>query len=243
MPQLNQIIAIEKGVKSRTYSEISDLHKRSQKASPYQGFTKKFRKKDEDGEDYPPENKKVMLVASDILKTLAKTHTELFDVTATKDWANCEAKADVVVDGNTLIEDAPVTYLLFLEKQVTDIRTFIDKLPTLDENEDWTADPNSNLFKTGKQTTHKTKKVQRPVVLYDATEHHPAQTELITEDVIVGWWDTVKMSGAIPVPKKQELLEKVDRLLKAVKYAREKANSMEIDNRQVGGAVFGYLFG
>jgi len=243
MPQLNQIVAIEKGVKSRTYSEVSDLHKRSQKSDPYQGFTKKFRKKDEDGEDYPPENKKVLLVAEDVLKSVAKAQTELFDVTATKDFANCDAKADVVVDGQTLIESAPITYLLFLEKQLVDMRTFIDKLPTLDPNEDWTADPNSNLCKTDKITTHKTKKVQRAIVLYDATEHHPAQTQLVTEDVIVGWWDTIKMSGAIPVPRKQQLLDRVDRLIKAVKFAREKANSKEVDHQYVGEGLFAYLLG
>jgi hypothetical protein len=40
-------------------------------------------------------------------------------------------------------------------------------------------------------------------VLYDATEHHPAQTQLISEDVIVGWWETVKHSGAIPRPRQE----------------------------------------
>ncbi len=242
MPKLNQIIAIEKGVKSRSYSKLTRLHKDSQKTEPFNGFTKTFRRRDEDGVDFPPENRKVRLIASQVLARVADIQTELFDVTATKDWANGAARADVTVDGRVLIADAPVTYLLFLEKQLSDLRTFVDKLPVLDENEDWSADPNSHLFRTPRLTTHKTRKVQRPIVLYDATEHHPAQTQLVSEDVIVGWWDTVKLSGAIPVPRKEEVLGRLDRLLRAVKFAREEANDAEAERREVGAAVFGYLF-
>ena len=242
MTKLNQVIAIEKGVKSRVYGAITRSHKESQKAEPFNGFAKTYRRRDEDGVDHPPEKKKVQLIAEDVLSDIARHATELFDVTATKDWANCEARADVVIAGRTLIEQAPATYLIFLEKQLSDIRTFVEKLPSLDENEDWTKDPNSSLFKTEKITTHRTKKVQRPIVLYDATEHHPAQTQMITEDVIGGWWDTVKHSGAVPVPRKKQLLDRVDKLIKAVKFARETANDTEITERKVGESVFDYLF-
>ena len=51
-PKLNQVIAIEKGVKSRVYGEITEMHKTSQKAELFNGFAKNYRKKDEDGEDY-----------------------------------------------------------------------------------------------------------------------------------------------------------------------------------------------
>ena len=46
----------------------------------------------------------------------------MFDVTATVDYANCEARADIEVEwkGNTqtIAEKVPVSHLLFLEKQV-----------------------------------------------------------------------------------------------------------------------------
>ena len=37
------------------------------------------------------------------------------------------AKADLVVDGVTLAKDLPVTYLLFLEKQLTELKAFVSK--------------------------------------------------------------------------------------------------------------------
>lgn len=241
MSKLNQIIAVEKGVKSRVYGEFTEMHKSSQKAELFNGFVKTYRKKDEEGEDFPTERKKVQLMAGSILVRAATILTELFDVTATKDWANCHAVADVEVDGRVLIKNAPVAFLLFLEKQLTDLHTFVDKLPVLDETDDWLRDENSGLYKTASIPTHRTKKVQRPIVLYEATKEHPAQTQLITEDVTIGYWDTVKHSGALPAPQKYLLLNRLEKLSQAVKFAREKANSVEVEQQKVGQVLFDFL--
>ncbi len=76
--------------------------------------------------------------ADEVIRRTSEILTRLFDVTATKDWANCTAAADVVVDGRTLLRQAPVTYLLFLEKQLADLHAFVKKLPVLDAAESWT---------------------------------------------------------------------------------------------------------
>jgi hypothetical protein len=239
--KLNQIVAIEKGVKSRVYSEITMLHKSNQKVELFNGFTKNYKPKEDGGETFPPENKKVQLFASEVLGEFSKALTELLDITAAKDWANCKAVADVVVEGETLIKDAPTPYLLFLEKQINDIRTYIETLPILDTSEEWMEDVNSGLYKTSAVTSHRTKKIQKAIVLYEATEKHPAQTQLITEDVTVGHWNVVKHSGAIPLPKKKQMLDKLEKLAKAVKYSREKANSIEAESIQIGAKIFKYL--
>jgi hypothetical protein len=114
-------------------------------------------------------------------------------------------------------------------------------MPTLDETDDWTRDENSTLFKTAAIPTQRTKKVQKPLVLYPATAEHPAQTQMITEDVVVGYWDTIKQSGALPVPRKQVLLDRIEKLSQAVKFAREQANSVEAEPQKVGGTIFTYL--
>ncbi len=133
---------------------------------------------------------------------------------------------------------------MFLEKQLTDIHTFVGNLPILDESENWTKDENSGLYKTEATQTHRTKKVVKPIVLYQATEQHPAQTQLITEDVIAGFWNQVKQSGAIPKPVKQKLQEKTEALLRAVKEAREEANGFEeIAVPEIGSAIFNYILG
>jgi hypothetical protein len=85
--------------------------------------------------------------------------------------------------------------------------------------------------------------VQRPITLYEATKEHPAQTQLITEDVIAGAWITIKYSGAIPAPRKKQLLGRIEKLSNAVKFAREQANAAEATDKKLGKEVFDFLFG
>lgn len=241
--KLNQIIAIEKGVKSRVYSNITELNKIAQKAGMFNGFHKTYIPKDEDGDQYPPESIKVQAQSDSIIRLFFQSLTELLDVVATKDVTNCEAKADIIVDGTTLLSDIPSTYLLFLEKQMNDIRTFINNIPVLDENEDWIKDENSNLYKTSSIKTNKTKKLQKPIVLYDATDRHPAQTQLITEDIVIGSWETIKISGAISKFEKDKINLNLNKLSDSIKKAREAANMTVAKQQYVGSIITKYLFG
>jgi len=241
--QQNQIIAIEKGVKNRSKSAQTELYKCVQKPALFAGKTKRFEKIDDSSPDLPDDNVRVQLIASEVISKVADAMVELFDVTATKDWGNCVAAADLVVDGDVLIEKVPVTYLLFLEKELVDLHTFVNYIPTLDTSYDWNKDANSKLHKSDPVKTQRTSKVETPIVLYDATEKHPAQTQLITKDVTVGYWNTVEMSGALPIPEKEELLKRIEKLQYAVKSAREKGNSVEVDKKAIGEKIFGYVLG
>ena len=194
------------------------------------------------GETLPSESAKVQVRAGEILRDTAAVLTKLFDVTATKDWANCKAAADVTVDGNVLMAQVPATYLLFLEKQLTDLHTFVKKLPTLDPSETWVFDSSADCWATEPVQTVKTKKIPRNHVKAEATDKHPAQVEVYYEDVTVGHWRTVKFSGALPGTTVNAMQERVEKLQQAVKFAREEANNLETENQKVGEKFFRYLF-
>src|SRR5687768_4191146 len=132
MPKLNQVIAVEKGIKSRATAEITEIHKANQKPTLFDGFSKNYQKRSEQDEDQPPQAQRVQQNVADVLRRVERHLAELFDVTAQKDFANTKAFGDVVVDGVKLVEHAPATYLLFLEKQLTDLHTLIANLPVLD---------------------------------------------------------------------------------------------------------------
>ena len=100
MAKLNQIIAVEKGIKSRSFQELTEAHQALQKPAQLAGISRTYRPKDEEGEVFPPESTKVQIKAEDIVRQTVEVLTKLFDATATKDWTNCRARADVVVDGN-----------------------------------------------------------------------------------------------------------------------------------------------
>ena len=242
MPKLNQIIAIEKSVKSQSLRELTDAHKTLQKESLLAGIARTYRPRDDEGEQYPPESTRVQVRADDVIDQTMTVLIKLFDVTATKDWANGDARADVVVNGDALLKDVPVTYLLFLEKQLTDLHTFISKLPTLDPSEVWVYDEATDAWATEPVQTSKTKRIPRNHLKAEATKEHPAQVEVYYEDIVVGNWQTIKYSGAMPASRVAILKERVRTLQEAVKFAREEANSKEVDEQKIGEAVFNFIF-
>lgn len=242
MPKLNQIVAIEKGVKSRTTRTITDIHQACQKPALFNGMERTYRSKDDDGDQFPAEQTRVQQVAATLVKQAIKEWRDIFDVVATKDVGNTHAAADVRVNGTTLLTGMPVTFLLFLEKQLVDIRTFIQKLPTLDPAKEWHKDENFSLFRTDKRESIKTKKVPRAMVLHEGDKDHPAQTAMVSEDVIIGHWEHTDLSSAITETRQATLLDRVEDLITSVKMAREAANNTEVEHQQAGAAVLDWLF-
>lgn len=242
MAKLNQILAVEKGVKARSYATVTELDKHIQKEALHTGISRTYRKKDDDGEDLPAERSLVQISAAEVLDEVRRAYTDAWNVTATKEWANQTAVADLVIDGVLVLTGVPVTYLLFLEKQLVDLRTLVGRLPILDPAEKWSWDANSGAYVAEMHETHRTKKVPKVLVKYPATPEHPAQVETYAEDVIVGFWETIKFSGAMPAARKTTLLERLDSALQAVKTARESANDVIVTNQTVAGDLLDHLF-
>lgn len=242
MTKLNQILAIEKGVKTKTTREFTDIHRNVSKVNLLNGFTKTYKPKDEEGDSLPSESTNVQITAEASIKDATDVLTRLFDVTFTKEKTNTVALADVKVGNKVLVKEAPVTYLLFLEKQLVDLRTFVAGIPTLDPSETWTYDADAGFYRSKETSTVRTKKVPKTFVKYEATDKHPAQVEIFNEDQLVGYWTTTKFSGALPKDRVNTLLDRIDTLSEAVKFAREAANETEVLDGNAGANVFDYLF-
>lgn len=242
MFKLNQVLAVEKSIKNRTAGELDTLYKVIQKPALFDGFSKTYAPKADDGEKIPPQMQRVQMKSEDIIKSIGKNLEDLFDVTAQKDFANCNATADVIVDEVTLLNNVPTTFLLFLEKQLTDLATCLGKLPLLDPAKEWQWDVNSSLFRSDTVQSIRTAKKQKALVLYPHSDKHPAQTQLITEDEAVGTWDETKLSGAVTESRRKLLVERIEKLHKAVKVAREKANMADAAPNTAGQKLMAWLF-
>jgi hypothetical protein len=243
MTKLNQIIAIEKGVKTGAEKAFTAAYREVQKAEPLSGIARSYEPRTEDGVQLPAETKLPQVKAQDAINDVVQQLTRLFDVVSTKDAANCIATADVVLDGITLLPSVPVTTLLFLEKQLAELKEFITKLPILDPAERWTYNGDVGAYASAPSQTLRAKKVLKNHVLYEATKEHPAQVQTYSEDVPEGTWTTVKYSGALPADRVATLLVRVTKLTEAVKQAREVANSVEVTDVKRGAVFFDYLFG
>lgn len=239
--RLCEIIAIHKSRKPQLYKEITDLHHKNRNTTIFSGMKKTYEPLDEEGAKYPPDNQKVQCTVKELVELIKENFKELFELTATIDYGNKFATADVKIGETILVEQAPVPFLLFLEKQLNDIRTFITDLPVLTEDENWKYDEVLELYKTEPIIRQRTIKKQKPLVLYEATDKHPAQTQLITEDEAVGNWTTVNLSGALQKNEKRNLLKRVDDVACAVKSARERANSEKVVKKDMS-SILNYIF-
>lgn len=241
MTQLNQILAVEKGVKTRVARAVTDGYHALQKAPLLSGISRTYLPRDDEGETLPGEATKVQVKAETVLTGITDHLTRLFDVVATKDAANCRARGEVTVGGQLLLANVPVSTLLFLEKQLTDMHTVIAKLPVLDPAETWRYDQNADCWANEPAKTVRTKKIPRNHVKAAATDKHPAQVELYFEDRVVGDWTTTRFSGAVPAARVTTLTRRLHALREAVQVAREQANSCEVADVSIGETIFSYL--
>lgn len=242
MTQLNQLVAIEKGVKAKAARTLTDAYHTIQKTPLLSGISRVYSPKDDDGDALPSESTLVQVNVNDVIAGVREDLVRLFDVTASKDATNAVARADVELYDRVILHDVSVPTLLFLEKQLVDLRTFVSKLPTLDPSESWTPDPNTGVYVTPPTGTTKTKKIPKNWVKAEATDKHPAQVEIFHEDVVVGYWSTTKFSGALPATRVSLLLARIDDLANAVKMARESANSTPVIDKKIGAEVLDFLF-
>lgn len=244
--RLNATVSVLKGVKSEAESaqtRFMRVFERSDNPG-LSGIDRTFAPiNDEDeGERRPPESGAVQLRVEDSVKELATTLVNYYDTVATQEVGNTKVSANVMVDGTALIPDAPVGLLLFLEKKLTNLHLVFSKLPVLSSSEQWQRDDNDpSLYVTAPKQTRVTKKVPKNHVLAPATDKHPAQVQMFHEDVAVGFWTTRNFSGAISVQRRKQILDRIDTLSRAVKTAREEANSSRVDMVKVGDVLFNYI--
>ena len=247
MKILSQVNAVLTSEKTRISKEVTDLHQICKKDVLFNGRVRVYRPLDPlKGGSLPPESQKVQYQVGSVLTKITEALNRLWSLTLTQDTGNREASANIEVHlpgepSSTLMAEVPVTTLLFLDKQLDNLETIVEALPTPDAGEDWVFDKSQNLLRGRLTETQKTAKEPTVIVKYEATDKHPAQTELFTKDVPVGIWEQTLLSGAMQVDTKEKLLQRVRLLQAAVKAAKEKANQCPVE-RQTVSPLFKFLF-
>jgi hypothetical protein len=238
----HQVIAVCNAAKSAMHKAISDLYHKLQKPHLFLGLVKKYRPRDEEGDQLPPESTKVQVIVDDELKALKQPIVAALDALITMDATNALATADIVVDGHVLVGHVPVVTLLALEKVVRDWHALVEKIPVLDSATDWTTE-STGISKSSPFETVRTKKVPIRFVKAEATDKHPAQVEILQEDVVAGYWTKVDLSGAWPAARKAETLQRIEKLKTALQLARNEANDTNAARSACGAALFEHCFG
>lgn len=162
------------------------------------------------------------------------------DVIYQKNVTNRNAIADIMFRGDVLAKDVPVDELMGLEVRLEQLRNVCVMMPTLPATVKVNVLPNGMKGAWIEETpvvTTKTEKVTVPVVLYEATDKHPAQVKESSTDKVVGTFKLTKMFGAATTQQKADVIAALDELIAETKQARMRANSVEASTGTIGAKI------
>lgn len=167
------------------------------------------------------------------------------------DIGNTIAKADLVVEDGEgkqvlVIKDVPATSLLQMEKHLVQVRELAIAIPTLDPAQGFELDKEAGkgIYKAREVVKARTKKEKKVLVAAPATDKHPAQVQVYDEDVPIGTLLEQEWSALTTPANKSEIISRCDTLIQAVKKARSRANSIELDvtGHKIGKQLLDYIF-
>jgi hypothetical protein len=169
------------------------------------------------------------------------------DISYQVDVANVEAKATIELDGKILVKDVPATTLLGLEAYLAKVIDMIQIIPTLDPAKGFVPDPDHRepgVYKARELKRTKTLKRREVIILAPATDKHPQQQSLEVVDSPVGQIVEQEWSSLITPAKKSELFERAEEMLRAVKDARARANTVPVNTQdlKIGATLLDYIF-
>lgn len=178
------------------------------------------------------------------IKLATDSFVQYWDMKLQKETANQEAKAHVIVDGKTLFSDLPVTFILGMEEELRQLRSVYECAPTLKPGVTWASDGQKGRGIYKSQHPDEKNKTQKSVeftVMVPATEFHPAQVKEWSEDKTVGKYVTETWSGMISEADRAFMLSRVDKLLRAFKQARQRANCQATSSMDIGKEIITYI--
>ncbi len=227
--QLHQHLASEPNIKAKELALGKETeHTLAKKAHHFVGNVRMYQPKEDGGEKFPDELEPLVTTVPEKLQYYLDSLSDLINHSVVKEETNATAIADLIYDKKVIKKDVHATALLTLENKLKGLRSKLMAIPTLDPKFVWEWNEEQNYYQTDPIQTLKSKKVPKVLILYEATDKHPAQTELIHEDQTVGTWTTTKLSGAISSKMKSEILARYDKWELAVKDARQRANNARL---------------
>lgn len=192
----------------------------------------------------PPEYQEITTTVDEQLDIQKDVVIRYFDALLQKERTNQDAKADIVVDGKKIATDVPATFLLGLEKRLLKVMDVYANIPTLPPSVKWKIDKTKGPNIWGRvhpEEVFSTEKVIKAQVLYEATKEHPAQVDKIQETVNVAIKKKEVWTGVFSPAHKKEKQERLNKLLIAVKEARQRANMTEVVKVTIGAELFKYI--
>lgn len=254
MGKLHELLASEadtEGIFKSEINQVATLFKK--RTDAFYGYERRLEMFDESRkieEETAQESKELIFTVPEKLDELRIHCVRYFDLAFQKEAMNQIARADLIVNEGDptkeriIARDVPVTFLLFLERRLVVVRNAYQAIPTLEAGASWQRDESKKpgIWRIQRdEVKEKTEKVPKSKILYEATKEHPAQIEKWFEDRIIGRFTRRIWSGMLTERRKEELLNRFNILLDAVKRARARANDIDVDPGKIGDSIFDFL--
>lgn len=248
MAQLHELLAAEKDVKGKATKILTEAKDTFGKKHDH--FTAStvvytaFNDEDKFEEAHLSGSREMVTTVEKKLNYVLTTLVDAIDTAYVKDLTNKKAKANIEVDGITIASDVPATTLLYLEDQIREIRDVCNLIPTLAPGIKWEKAPDigEGVYKIATpEVKIRTKKKVEHNVIVPPTDKHPAQVVQETKDVPVGTYTETKYAGAFTPAEKSKLMERIDKLLSAIKKARARANQETLADGEIAQKLFAYI--
>ena len=247
MAKLHQLLAVETDLKG-TYVKIlaETAQTFSKREDHFKGFIRVCNMFDQAAPQPPDERKALDTTVNAKLEYQNDHVVRYLDAVLQKEATNQQATADIVIDDKIIAENVPATFLLGLEKNLANLRMVYNQIPTLPPGIDWEPDPatGEGVYKRQfPEEKFKTEQTIVPQILYEATQHHPAQVDKISETKNIGKYVKNEWCGMLSLSEKVKLLAKIDTLTRAVKKARQKANNTPVVKTKIGQSLIDFIHG
>lgn len=242
---LHEILAVVGDLKGAKEKIATETIKTFGKPSMFTGMTKNLNMfAEERKQEETDEHQAMQTTVMEKLNYMKESAIRYWDAKFQKELGGQMAKADVIIDGTTLIEGLPVLLLLEMESELKELRKIYEAIPTLESKIDWEPAPDigDGVYKSKfPVVSNKTEKTYEHKVIVPPTDKHPAQIREWTEDKPIGQYSTKTWSGMVNPAEKSKLLGKLDKILRAFKQARQRANKQELSKEQFASKVFDFI--
>lgn len=245
--QLHEVIAIEGELEGAFKKSLQELDNSFRKPEQFIGFEKRYVPFSEAEviSESTTERKAMDATVQQKLDDLFKITSQYFDCFAQREATNQAANESVIIDGQVILSGIPSTALLGLESKLRQIKEILIRIPVLPQGIDFKKEPSigANVYKrVHDEETFRTRKEPKSVILVQPTKEHPAQIEKWNENVNVGKYITSHWTGVMSTADKDRLIERLDKLARAVKQARQRANCQEVVDIHIGEQIKNWLF-
>ena len=247
-PKLHQLLAVlpekNKAAAAAIHENIKTF---TDKAHIFNGQAKTIRAFNQEREQ-ELNNTEQVHVADTVrnrLKFTFESVAQALDLEATIDVANTQASAVVELEGVDL-GSLPAVTLLQIEKACVEWKKLILAAPTLPLGINWipASDRGEDIVQAEQvDRALKNERKTVPVVLYEATAHHPAQVKEVVKDEAIASIEITKYSGLISSREKSDMLVRLNKLHEAVVKARCAANEQPIEQVSIGDKIAKFLLG